>query len=683
MEFRILGPLEVARDGQVLPALANKPRALLALLVLHRGAAISLDDLVDALWAERPPATATKSVQVYVSQLRRLLGEGVVETRGRGYALTADPADVDAVRFERMLGEGSERLAEGRAREASALLSEALGLWRGPALADFTYESWAQTEIGRLEDLRLAALEERIDADLALGRHGTLVGELEELVERHPHRDRLSGQLMLALYRSGRQTEALEAYRRLRDRAVEELGIEPGPALRELQAAILRQDSDLQAPVPFAARLRRRRRRGGLLIAAGGAVLVLAGVGAALIANGRDADTPVGRSLEALPASSCSPVVYAAGRRPRHLIASDQVMQGDLGVLGTQVAATVEAVLRANRFMAGRIPVAYQACDSEAAGCAATARMYTGNPDVVGVIGPLLSHCAHELIPITNRARPGPLAVLSPSTTSVWLTRRVAGGEDPEAYYPTGVRNFVRVAAADDFQFAAHAMLARRLGARRAFVLVGSEESAEHGRAFARAAERLGLDVVGSADSYVTTRLRALAERIATHRVDAVLLTGGQDGREVIHALRTVLGDDVLLMTSDWASVPEFVSGLGPAGEGLRVSIPGIDPRALRGEGRRLIARVRASVGEPHPYVVAAAQATQMLLDAIARSDGTRPSVVDELFAGEVRGGLLGNFSVTPSGDLTANRVTIFRVQDGEMRIDRTLTPPLSLVAGS
>jgi predicted ATPase/class 3 adenylate cyclase/DNA-binding SARP family transcriptional activator len=216
---------------------------------------VSGDALIDAIWPANPPETAAKALHVYVSGLRRALGprsSELLETRPLGYALALPPDALDRDRFERLLAEGRAARAAGDPG-AGATLREALSLWHGPPLADFRYEPFAQAEIGRLEELRLAALEERIDADLALGRHAELVGELEGLISLHPVRERLRGQLMLALYRSGRQAEALEVYQDARRVLVEELGIDPSPPLRELEAAILRQDPALATPMPAAA----------------------------------------------------------------------------------------------------------------------------------------------------------------------------------------------------------------------------------------------------------------------------------------------------------------------------------------------------------------------------------------------------------------------------------------------
>lgn len=243
MDFRILGPLQAVVDGRVVALDAAKPRALLAILLLRAGEPVSRDRLIEDLWDGRPPATAAKVLQTYVSQLRKALGNQVIVTRPAGYELAVEPDGLDLHRFERLVSE-----ARGNdPAVATARLREALALWRGPPLGEFAYEPWAQAEIARLEELRLSALQDRIDADLALGRGGELVGELELLVAEHPLSERLRGHLMLALYRSGRQAEALAAYRAARETLVETLGIEPGAALRGLERAILDQDPGLDA----------------------------------------------------------------------------------------------------------------------------------------------------------------------------------------------------------------------------------------------------------------------------------------------------------------------------------------------------------------------------------------------------------------------------------------------------
>jgi DNA-binding SARP family transcriptional activator/WD40 repeat protein len=256
MHFRILGPLEALDEGRTVALSGSKQRALLALLLLHPNETLSRDRLIDELWGEHPPDTATKTVQVHVSRLRKTLGaaagngaNGLLVTRDHGYELTLAEEQLDARRFERLLAEGSEELRAGRPELAVPALELALSLWRGPALADLAYEPFVQREIARLEDLRIDALEQLIDAKLALGRHTEVIGQLETLIGEHPYRERLHAQLMLALYRSERQADALQAYQDARRTLVGELGIEPGERLRALEQGILNQDPQLELHV--------------------------------------------------------------------------------------------------------------------------------------------------------------------------------------------------------------------------------------------------------------------------------------------------------------------------------------------------------------------------------------------------------------------------------------------------
>ena len=241
-EFRVLGSLEVVDQDGPLALGAPKQRALLAALLIHRGDAVSTDRLIDEIWGENPPASAIKIVQGYVSNLRRVLGGGRLVTRGRGYLLRVEPDQLDVDRFEALVAEGQRASLNGDPQTAAIRLRAALGLWRGPPLAEFAYESFAQPEIARLGEARLAAVESRVAAELALGHHAELVGELEALAREHPLREGFTAQLMLALYGSGRQAEALDAYRNARVRLAEELGLEPGPELKTLQTAILNQE---------------------------------------------------------------------------------------------------------------------------------------------------------------------------------------------------------------------------------------------------------------------------------------------------------------------------------------------------------------------------------------------------------------------------------------------------------
>ncbi len=273
-------------DGEVVSLGGGKQQALLALLLLHRNQVVATDRLVDELWDGTPPPTAAKIVQNAVSQLRRALGGDRLVTRGRAYSLRVEPGELDLDRFREGLDSGRVAAAAGDPATAASALEAALELWRGPALADFVYESFAQEWIAQLEEMRLSGEMERIDAQIELGRHAEEIGALEALVARHPLQERLRGQLMLALYRSGRPAEAVQIYQDTRHALVEELGIEPGPALQHLERAILVHDPALvgpERPRASVARLRRRT-RWPWIAAVGAAVLVgAAAVGAALL----------------------------------------------------------------------------------------------------------------------------------------------------------------------------------------------------------------------------------------------------------------------------------------------------------------------------------------------------------------------------------------------------------------
>ena len=307
MDYRVLGPLEVRDGDRSLGLGGDKQRALLAILLLHANEVVSADRLIDDLWGEQSPPTALRTLQAYISRLRKTLDDnggpssaspnGVLVTRGHGYLLRVEPGELDLDRFRSLVEEGRQALAAGEPDQAARILREGLALWRGPPLADLSYEAFATPAIAQLEELHLGAVEERVDADLALGRHRDLVGELAALVERNPLRERLRAQLMLALYRCGRQAEALEVYQEFRRALSEELGLDPGPGLQQLEAAILNRDPSLEAqqdgrvpadkatrrPAPVRATLARRRSR----LAVGGLAVIAIAVGAgALVTSG-------------------------------------------------------------------------------------------------------------------------------------------------------------------------------------------------------------------------------------------------------------------------------------------------------------------------------------------------------------------------------------------------------------
>ena len=257
MQVRLFGELEAVAEGVPVPVRGAKQRALLAMLALQRGQPVSTDRLIDVLWGDGQASNPANALQAQIGQLRRTFGAAAILTSEAGYALAVGPDDVDVVRFGQLVAEGRRLAGDGEAALASAALGEALGLRRGEPLAEFADAGFADAERAHLDELTLVAVEARAGADLMLGRHGELAGELEAQCRQHPLRERLWELLILALYRAGRQAEALRAYTEVRDRLVDELGIDPGPALRELQTRILAQDPSLApaspAPVPAAA----------------------------------------------------------------------------------------------------------------------------------------------------------------------------------------------------------------------------------------------------------------------------------------------------------------------------------------------------------------------------------------------------------------------------------------------
>jgi DNA-binding SARP family transcriptional activator/streptogramin lyase len=317
--FRILGSLDVEDDeGRSIELGGRQQRLVLAMLLLHRNELVSVDRLIDALWGERPPPNAVKNVQIHISRLRKALEpHGTLRTHANGYALDVAPGELDVDRFERLLEDGRRTLAAGEPAQAEAALTAALALWRGPPLADFAYDSFAVGELARLDELHLAAIEEQIDARLALGRHDEMTPELHRLAAVHPLRERVRAQLMLALYRAGRKADALRVYDETRRLLAEELGLEPSESLRRLHSALLADEPALAAPprVPPASpasqpqppRVARAPRpllggRNRILLGAGGALVLGAALAVAVLAVTREDTT------QALPPRSLAAI---------------------------------------------------------------------------------------------------------------------------------------------------------------------------------------------------------------------------------------------------------------------------------------------------------------------------------------------------------------------------------------
>ena len=362
MEFLILGPLEVRNGEHTVRLGAAKQRALLGVLLLHANEAVSTTRLVDELWGETPPATAEKLVQGYVHALRKQLGDGFVQTQAPGYRLSVEANALDLAEFERLIDAARAAPPDS----AIELRRSALALWRGPPLADVVLEGPERHNVGRLSELLLATQIEQLGAELELGRHVALVGELEALLAEHPYQERVAGLLMLAMYRSGRQADALEVYRSVRGRLDDELGLEPSQELRELEAAILRQDESLAAPrqapppapsdesaptaVPAPARSRRR-----LAAAAALAVLVIAAIVAAVFVLRDDAASIVvpPNSLAAIdPKTNRVVEVLQTGIRPGPVAGGE----GSVWV-GNLDGKSLTRVDPSTRTVAGTIPL--------------------------------------------------------------------------------------------------------------------------------------------------------------------------------------------------------------------------------------------------------------------------------------------------------------------------------------
>src|SRR5262245_2314895 len=250
LKFRMLGPLEVLEDGTSVELGGLKQRAVLAILLSRRGEVVPITRLIDEVWGDDPPSSASNLIQGYVSGLRKRLGKDVIATRGTGYVVAPSDGAVDLREFERYAAIGSEALEQGRSSEAATAFGSALALWRGPALSDLADEPFARPIVARLDELRLVVTERRLEAELERGRAADVGSRLEGLVDEPPLRGRVRVLQMLALYRSGRQSGALDVYRTARAVMVERAGIEPGPALQELEKAILRQDVSLAGQEP-------------------------------------------------------------------------------------------------------------------------------------------------------------------------------------------------------------------------------------------------------------------------------------------------------------------------------------------------------------------------------------------------------------------------------------------------
>jgi branched-chain amino acid transport system substrate-binding protein len=402
----------------------------------------------------------------------------------------------------------------------------------------------------------------------------------------------------------------------------------------------------------------------------------------------------------ALPASSCSDIYYQGSGKPDYVIASDLPLEGSGRAQTVQMTEAIKYILKQDNFKAGKYKVGYQSCDDATAQegawasekCSANAQAYAQDKSLIGVIGTFNSGCAEIIIPVLNRAPNGPVGMISPANTYVGLTHTgpgTAAGE-PNKYYPSGKRNYIRIVAADDFQGAADALNTQQLGLKKIYIL-NDKQAYGLGVAtdYKNALTKLGIPVAGfSAWNSKASSYTGLATQIKQSGADAVFLGGliCENGGKLVKDLKSVLGSKVTLLAPDgFTPISAVVSGAGNASEGMYVSVAGEPNEKLGPAGQTFVKNFGAtqSGGNVDPYSAYAAQSAEVLLSAIEKSDGTRASVSSNLLNTNVTDGILGSFKINSNGDTNANPVTIYRIKNGKQTTYKTITPPTDLVKSS
>jgi branched-chain amino acid transport system substrate-binding protein len=404
-----------------------------------------------------------------------------------------------------------------------------------------------------------------------------------------------------------------------------------------------------------------------------------------------------GGNVTALPASSCSDIYYEGDGDPDYIIASDLPLQGSGRTQTVQMTEAIKFTLKQHDFKAGDYNIGYQSCDDATAQqgkwasekCSANANAYAQNKGLIGLIGTFNSGCAEIIIPVLNRAPDGPVAMISPANTYVGLTHGGAGtaAGEPDKYYPTGKRNYIRIVAADDFQGAADALLAQQLGLKKMYIL-NDKEAYGQGVAtnFRNAATQLGIGVAGfTAWNGKASSYTGLATKIKQSGADGVFLGGliCENGGKVIKDLRNVLGDGVKILAPDgFTPISAVVDGAGQAAEGIYVSVAGQPNENLGETGKKFVEDFGATQagGQVDPYSAYAAQAAESLLTAIENSDGTRADVTTQLLQTKVTDGILGSFQIDENGDTNSNPVTMYLIKGGKQTTFKVITPPEDLV---
>jgi DNA-binding SARP family transcriptional activator/ABC-type branched-subunit amino acid transport system substrate-binding protein len=681
-------------------------RIVFAYLAAQNGRPVPRDELADLLWHDELPATWVKALGVLMTKLRALLeecgidGSTALSSAFGCYKLTLPPGswiDVDAAL--EALERAEAELAVGDVGEAKAQAGTAAALARRIFLPG-EEAPWVEEKRRDLHEVLVRAVECLRDASFAAEDFAEAVRHAEEVIQLEPFRESGYRRLMESHIAAGNPAEALRVYERCRQFLADELGAYPSPETEAVYLDVLRAENVTDEPADDERQQSpeqrpRRRRRTAMLVAVG--VLLSAGVALAAGAVSGGGDAPA--KFQALGAHRCSSVQYGGAEQPEMLIVADLALQPDVRPTTASMVKALKLTLEKHSYSAGTHRVALQVCDDaipqanlyDQATCRANARQYVANATVIGVIGPFTSSCAALEIPILNRAPGGPVAIVSPSNTYVGLTKPPlqAMKDEPAIYHPTGQRNYARVIPADDVQAAADALAARSLGVKRVYVLYPREYEAPMVLDFVRAADRLRIPIAGH--GYWQQRQKSytrLAGRIARARADGVFIAGGSGPGSIrlLTDLRARLGPDVqFLATSDFEPAPSSGSppGLlaGAPAEGMTISQPGPLGEHLTGAGKRFAAAFSKRFGtEPTPFAFSSAQAIDVLLDAIARSDGTRASVTRSLFDTRVTNGILGSFWITPSGDTSLNAVTIHRVVGGKLMTYATIIVPDTLV---
>jgi branched-chain amino acid transport system substrate-binding protein len=600
--------------------------------------------------------------------------------------------DVDAAR--EALERAETELAVGDVIHAKSQAATAAELARRVFLPGED-APWVEEKRRDLHEVLGRAVECLRDASFGAADFAEAVRHAEEVTQLEPFREAGYRRLMESHIAAGNPAEALRVYERCRQFLADELGAYPSLETEAVYLDVLRAENGTDEPVDAERQQspepRPRRRRTTLLIAVG--VLLAAGVAlaAGAMSGGGDAFPS---KFQALGAHRCSSLHYGGAEQPDVLIVADLPLQPEARSFTTPMVNAMKLALEKHSYRAGTHRVALQVCDDaipeanyyDQATCRANARQYVANATVIGVIGPFTSACAMLEIPILNRAPGGPVAIVSPSNTYVGLTRppMQAVKDEPAIYHPTGQRNYARVIPADDVQAAADALAARSLGVKRVYVLYPREYEVPMVLDFVRAADKLRIQIAGHESwrqgqkSY--TRL---AGRIARTRADGVFIAGGSGAGSIrlLTDLRARLGPDAqFLVAADFDPAPALLAS-APA-EGMTISQPGPLGEHLTTAGERYAVSFSKKFGtEPTPFAFSSAQAIDVLLDAVARSDGTRASVTRRLFDTRVTNGILGSFWITPTGDTTLNAVTIHRVVGGKLTTYATIVVPDTLVA--